>query len=226
MYVCMYVQLLPFHFITHEVTHSDLLMLLRNNTFLFLFLPQLFELLLRITMIPCIRRTARISARIASIPRRSPATTPGVCIASIQAIRDERGTTAVVLLAGLLELLSEGGAGAQGGSLPVDDVDGDDKDEGDGEEDGGCDLQVVLATDVGIEWGRWQGEDTGEEVAGPAVAAGSGGGIGSIGADHVVNGGHVDGVVGDADDGGEEHGAHPMDWGAAAGPGEADKAKG
>ena len=43
---------------------------------------------------------------------------------------------------GLGEVLGEGGPGAQGGALPVDDVDGDDEDKGNAEEDRVAVLEV------------------------------------------------------------------------------------
>ena len=69
---------------------------------------------------------------------------------------------------------------------------------------------LAAATDIGIEWCGGDGEDAGEEVARPAVATSCRGGIGSIGGDHVVDRGHVDGVICDADDGGEDHGGDPL----------------
>jgi len=59
------------------------------------------------------------------------------------------------------ELLGEGGAFAEGGSLPVDDVDGEDEEEGDYGEDGGGVGEVVVAANVwrcdvsfgGLGWG-------------------------------------------------------------------------
>ena len=69
---------------------------------------------------------------------------------------------------------------------------------------------LASAANVGVEGGGGDGEDAGEEVARPAVATGGGGGIGSVGGDHVVDGSHVDGVVRDAYDGGEDHGGNPL----------------
>lgn len=99
---------------------------------------------------------------------------------------------------------------------------------------------MVGPADVLEEGRRGDGEHAGEEVARPAVAAGGGRGVGPVGADHVVDCGHVDAVVGDADDGGEDHGAHPlntsqywssegrrwpayMEWWSATGPGKPDQ---
>ena len=85
---------------------------------------------------------------------------------------------------------------------------------------------MVGAADVGIKRRGGDGEDTSEEISGPAVAAGGRGGVWPVGADHVVNGGHVNAVVCDADDGGEDGGADPVDGRAAARPGEADQTDG
>ena len=82
---------------------------------------------------------------------------------------------------------------------------------------------MVFAADVGEEGGRGDGEDAGEEVARPTVAASCGGGVGSVGGDHVVDCGHIDGVVGDADDGSEDRGADPVEGRAGASPCEADE---
>lgn len=70
------------------------------------------------------------------------------------------------------------------------------------------------------------GSDAGEEVTCEAVAARCGGGVGAVGCDHVVDGGEVDGVVCDADEGGEEQGGDPGDAAvrAQARPGEAEQA--
>ena len=107
-------------------------------------------------------------------------------------------------------MLGEGRAVAERGTLPVDDVDGDDEHQGDAEEDGGGLLEVLPAADVGVERGGGDGQDPGEKVAGPAVATGCGGGVGPVGSNHVVDCGHVDCVVGDANDGCEDHGADPL----------------
>ena len=77
-------------------------------------------------------------------------------------MRRHLGETAAVIGVGssVGELLREGGALAQDGSFPVDDVDGDDEDEGDAEEDraGVFDVHAFGGADV---WGemlvRWWG---------------------------------------------------------------------
>lgn len=127
-------------------------------------------------------------------------------------------TTAVVVHACVGELLGEGGAFAESGTFPVDDVDGADEDGGDAEENGGGVGEVDVAAvgfvgfaDVcgkwsvwevegevrewaltGEEWGCWDGENTGEEITRPAVSAGCGCRVWTVGADHIVDGSHVD----------------------------------
>ena len=82
---------------------------------------------------------------------------------------------------------------------------------------------MFLPADVGEEGRGGNGENTGEEVARPAVAACCGGGVGPVGGDHVVNCGHIDGVVSDADNSGEDRGANPVDWWASASPCKTDE---
>ena len=112
--------------------------------------------------------------------------------------------------------------------LPVEDVDGDRDEDGQAGQHRRRPLELELGVpvaDVGVEGGRVHGRDAGEEVAGERVAAGRGGGVGSVGGDHVVDRGHVDGVVGGADEHGEDHGGDPVDvvCRSQAGPGEAEE---
>ena len=123
-------------------------------------------------------------------------------------------------------MLSKGTPLAEDGSIVVDRIDGHDKHQRNSGEDGAGDFQVAGAADVGVEGYGGDGEDTSQKVAGPTVAARRGGGVWPVGADHVVDGGHVDGVVCDADDGAEDHAADPVEGRAGAGPGEADEAEG
>ena len=58
---------------------------------------------------------------------------------------------------------------------------------------------MVFPANVGEKGRGGDGENTGEEVTRPAVAACCGGGVGTVGGDHVVDCGHVDGVVCNAD---------------------------
>ena len=69
----------------------------------------------------------------------------------------------------------------------------------------------MAVADVRVKRGRIYGRDTGEEIARETVAAGGGGGVGTVRGDHVVNRGHVDGVVGDGEEHAEDHGGDPMD---------------
>ncbi len=66
-------------------------------------------------------------------------------------------------------------------------------------------------------------ERGGEEVPGEPVASRGRCGIGSVGGNHVVDGGHVNRVVGDADDGGKDHRANPVAL-RQAGPSKANQA--
>lgn len=59
---------------------------------------------------------------------------------------------------------------------------------------------------------RVYGGDAGEEVTAQAVAAGRRGGVGAVGRHHVVDRGHVDSVVSDADEGGGDERCDPGDW--------------
>lgn len=56
------------------------------------------------------------------------------------------------------------------------------------------------------------------ETYSPTVATSGRGRIRTIRANHVVNGGHVDGIVGDTDNGGKDHGANPVDRRSLDGP--------
>ena len=87
--------------------------------------------------------------------------------------------------------------------LPVEDVDGDRHDDGQARQDRRRPLQFelcVAVADVCVERGRVHGRDTGKEVASECVPAGRGRGVGAVGGDHVVDRGHVDCVVSDADE--------------------------
>lgn len=72
---------------------------------------------------------------------------------------------------------------------------------------------MAFAADVGEEGRCGDGQDTGEEVARPAVTAGGGGGVWTVGTDHVVDSRHVNAVVGNADNGGEYHRTDPLQIG-------------
>ena len=82
---------------------------------------------------------------------------------------------------------------------------------------------MFLPANVGEEGRGGNGEDTGEEVTRPAIATCCGGRVGSVGGDHVIDCGHVDGVVCDADDSSEDRGANPMERWAGASPCKTDE---
>mgnify|MGYP006900021351 CR=1 FL=1 len=83
---------------------------------------------------------------------------------------------------------------------------------------------------IGIHTGKERrcrhGQDTGQKISGPSISTGGRRGIRAIGTDHVVDSRHVDAVVGDSHDGGEDHGPHPVDRRPQAGPGESDETEG
>lgn len=72
---------------------------------------------------------------------------------------------------------------------------------------------MSCSADVRVEGRGRESEHTREEVAREAVTACGGGGVRAVGANHVVDGGHVNGVIGDADDSRKDHGPYPMDIG-------------
>lgn len=87
---------------------------------------------------------------------------------------------------------------------------------------------MPFVADVLVHGRCVHGADTGEQVTGEGVATGRGGGVDTVGRHHVVDGGEVDGVVGDTDACGEDHGAHPVDVPLLAhgSPGETEQADG
>jgi len=83
-------------------------------------------------------------------------------------------TTAIPFVgAGIGELLREWRALAEDGAFPVDDVDGDNEDEGDAEEDCGgvCEMVFAFAANVGEEWSGGKCENTCEEITRPSISA-------------------------------------------------------
>ena len=102
----------------------------------------------------------------------------------------------------------------EGGDEPfafeVEDVDGDGDEDADASEDRGGVVDVARPADVGVEGGCRERENAGEEIPAEAVTAGRGGGVRTVGANHVIDGGHVDGVIGDTDDGGKDHRTDPV----------------
>ena len=91
--------------------------------------------------------------------------------------------TLLLLLKALVgEFLGEGRTLAEGGTCVINYVDCDDKNESDTEENGGGVFEILSGgrPDILEEWGRRDGENAGEEVSGPTVAAGGRGGIGTV----------------------------------------------
>jgi hypothetical protein len=168
------------------------------------------------------------SGTISSLPlsKTSGSVAPPPILATTVGDIRQPATADVLILSCAGELLGEGRAVAQLWAFPVYDVDCDDEDKADAGEDRAGVLQIIsrLPANVGEEGRRGDSEYTGQEVASPAVAARGRGGVRAVGADHVVDGGHVDGVVCDSDDGGEDHAAHPVDRRALDRPGEAEEA--
>ena len=142
---------------------------------------------------------------------------------SIPGSRNERRSASTSIVLCILKLLREGRPFSQFGTHPVDDVDSDDEDERDAEQDGASVREVLLPANVGEEGCGRDGKDTSKEVTRPAVAACRGGGVRSVGGDHVVDCGHVDGVVGNADNSSEDRGANPVEGWAGASPCKTDK---
>ena len=116
------------------------------------------------------RRSPRSS--LSSLTTRRSITPPPIFPSAVRNIRKPAAAD-VLIFARASELLRERRALAQHRAFPVDDVDGDDEDEADASQDRAGVLQVVagLSADVGEEGGGGDGQDTGEEVARPAVAA-------------------------------------------------------
>lgn len=112
--------------------------------------------------------------------------------------------------------------------LPVKHIDGDGDQDGQKGQDGRRPLQSVPVADMFVHGAGVHGSNAGQEVAGEAVAAGGGGGVGAVGGDHVVDRCHVDGVVCDPDQGCEDEGGDPVGdvRGAQACPSEAEEADG
>lgn len=133
-------------------------------------------------------------------------------------------TPATRFLAGSRQVLSEGTALPHGGTLVIDDVHAGDKDKTDGEEDRAGDFKMLFTANVAVEGRGGDGEDAGEEVASPTITAGRGGRVWAVGADHVVDSGHVDRVIGNSDDSGEDHRADPVQRGTRARPRKPDEA--
>jgi hypothetical protein len=149
--------------------------------------------------------------------------------APVGIVRDAPTSTHVdVVMASLGEPLGKRRPLAQRRALPVDDVDGNDEHEGNTEEDGARILEILAArfTNVLEERQRGDSEDTGEEVSGPAVAAGCRGRVWTVGTNHVVNGSHIDCIVCDSDNGDKDHGAYPVNGRTLNCPSKSDETNG
>jgi len=70
--------------------------------------------------------------------------------------------------------------------------------------------RVGEVADVVVQRRGVHGRDTSEEVSRPRVATCGRSRVDAVGRDHVVDGGEVDGVVGDADEGREDHRHDPV----------------
>ena len=77
---------------------------------------------------------------------------------------------------------------------------------------------MFLSANVCKEGRRGNCEYTSEEVTRPAVSTSGRCGVRTVCADHVVNGGHVDTVICDADDSGEDARSDPGNRWPSGGP--------
>ncbi|KAI6804573.1 MFS transporter [Hortaea werneckii] len=95
----------------------------------------------------------------------------------------------------------------------VENVHGDGDETADAAEDEGRGRELELGSrlDVGVEGADVEGRDAGKEVATEAVAACGRGRVGPVRRDHVVDGGHVDGEVRDADGAETDERRDPVD---------------
>ena len=84
-------------------------------------------------------------------------------------------------------------------------------------------LDVITSSNVVEEWSCRNSEHTSKEITRPAVAACSRCRVWAISADHIVNGCHVDSVIGNTNDGRENHGANPVNGRTLAGPSETNQ---
>lgn len=100
-----------------------------------------------------------------------------------------RHAAALVLLPVGSKRLGELAAVSDLRAIPVEDVDRNDDDAGQGTENGGriVDGRIRRMADVVVEGRGVHGGDTGEEVTGPSIATGGGGGVDTVGRYHVVD---------------------------------------
>lgn len=83
---------------------------------------------------------------------------------------------------------------------------------------------MLLSANVFKERRRRDREHTSEEITRPAVPTGGRCRIRTVGADHVVNGCHVDTIIGDTYDGGEDTRGNPGKRWTSGSPCETDEA--
>lgn len=69
-------------------------------------------------------------------------------------------------------------------------------------------------------------EHTSKQVTSESIPTRSRSRVRSVSADHVIDGGHVDTVVGDTDNGRKHHGAHPVQRRTGARPRESNQSNG
>lgn len=120
------------------------------------------------------------------------------------------GPSRVVTLAVLLQGLRELAAGPDARTHPVEDVDRDGDEDGQDPEDGAGPLEVELAANVAVHGGGIHGRQTSQQVTGEPVATGGGSRVDAVGRHHVVNGSHVNAVVRNGNQEGEDQGYDPM----------------
>ena len=116
------------------------------------------------------------------------------------------------------------GLGPNSRAVPIEDIDRNSDAETDDGENGAGPREGKAAREDFVKRGGVHGGHAGEEVTGHAVAACGGGRVRTVGGDHVVDGGHVDAEIGDANDSRKDHGCDPgnaVAW-AQGGPCEAD----
>lgn len=111
-------------------------------------------------------------------------------------------------------------------AFPINDIDCSHKQERYAEQNraGVLEVSATRGADVRKEWRCWYCQDTSKEVSGPAIATCCRGGVRSICADHVVDGCHVNRVVGNTNDRGEDHRRDPREWRPLRSPCEANEA--
>lgn len=137
-------------------------------------------------------------------------------------------SSGITLIASGSKGLSEGRSLAKSRALPVDDVDSGDQNEGNAEQDRRSILQILAlgGTNVGEEGGGRNCQHTSKEVTSPSITTSGRGRVRTVSADHVVDGGHVNGIVGNTDNGSKDHGAHPVQRRAGRRPGETNETDG